>query len=282
MTAPQIVTTIAQLRAAVAAARKDWARVGLVPTMGALHDGHISLVRVTQNHADMVIVSIFVNPTQFAPHEDFDSYPRTLESDTAKLAAAGGTGLVFAPTVREMYPDGFATRIEVGGPSRGLETDFRPHFFAGVATVVAKLLLAAMPDAAVFGEKDYQQLLVVRRLAADLGLATEIVGAPIIREADGLAMSSRNAYLSPKEREIAGRLNGILKQLVAKLRGGLSVATAEDDGRRALLEARFDSVDYVALRDAKTLEPVALLDRPARILAAAKVGKTRLIDNMAV
>lgn len=277
-----IVTTIAQLRTSLAAARKSGKRIGLVPTMGALHAGHLSLVRETQNNADAVVVSIFVNPTQFAPHEDFDRYPRTLEADAAKLAAAGGTDLVFAPSVAEMYPEGFATKIVVGGPALGLETDFRPDFFAGVATVVAKLLLAAMPDAAIFGEKDYQQFLVVRRLAADLGLATNIVGAPIIREPDGLAMSSRNAYLTSAEREIAGKMHLVLKRVVARLHDDLPIAAAEKLGKQDLQKAGFASVDYVAVRDAQTLAPLASLDRPARILAAAKVGNTRLIDNMAV
>jgi pantoate--beta-alanine ligase len=282
MNTPQIVNTIGLLRTRLAAVRRDGARIGLVPTMGALHDGHLSLVQKTRKHADKVVVSIFVNPTQFAPHEDFAAYPRTLDADARKLAAAGGTDLIFAPTVGEMYPQGFATSIEVGGPSRGLETDFRPHFFAGVATIVAKLLLAVMPDAATFGEKDYQQLLVVRRLTADLGLATEIVGAPIIREPDGLAMSSRNAYLKPDGRRVAGQLNVVLKRVIAELRGGTPIAAAEDAGRRGLLEAGFDSVDYVAVRDAKTLESIDTLAGPARVLAAAKVGSTRLIDNMAV
>jgi pantoate--beta-alanine ligase len=278
----QIVHTIALLRSRLAAARREGARIGLVPTMGALHDGHLSLVRETRKVADKIVVSIFVNPAQFAPHEDFDRYPRALDADAAKLAAAGGADLIFAPSVGEMYPEGFATRIEVGGPSQGLETDFRPQFFAGVATVVAKLLLAAMPDAAMFGEKDYQQLLVVRRLAADLGLATEILGAPIVRESDGLAMSSRNAYLAPGERKIAGQLNVILKQAVASLRSGTTIQASEAGGQRALLAAGFDSVDYLAVRDATSLAPLTRLDRPARILVAAKVGATRLIDNMAV
>jgi pantoate--beta-alanine ligase len=282
MTNPQIVNTIGLLRTRLAAARRDGARIGLVPTMGALHEGHLSLVHETRKHADKVVVSIFVNPAQFAPHEDFDRYPRTLDADARKLAAADGTDMIFAPSVGEMYPQGFATKIEVGGPSRGLETDFRPHFFAGVATVVAKLLLAVMPDVATFGEKDYQQLLVVRRLAADLGLATKIVGAPIMREPDGLAMSSRNAYLKPDERRIAGQMNAVLKRVVADLRRGTPIAAAEEAGRCGLLEAGFASIDYVAVRDAATLAQLESLDRPARLLAAAKVGSTRLIDNMAV
>jgi pantoate--beta-alanine ligase len=282
MPALPVATTVAQLRARIAAERQTGARIGLVPTMGALHDGHLSLVHETQKRADKVVVSIFVNPTQFAPHEDFDRYPRTLDADAAKLAAAGGTDLIFAPSVGEMYPQGFATKIEVGGPSHGLETDFRPHFFGGVATVVAKLLLAAMPDIATFGEKDYQQLLVVRRLAADLGLATEIFGAPIIRESDGLAMSSRNAYLKPDERRIAGQLNIVLKRVIAALHSGEPILAAESEGKRALLETGFASVDYVAVRDAATLTPLDSLHHSARVLAAAKVGNTRLIDNMAV
>ena len=282
MTTPEIETTIAELRAHVAAWRKDGARVGLVPTMGALHDGHLSLVRETGSVCRKVVVSIFVNPAQFAPHEDFDHYPRDLTADTAKLAGTGKADLIFAPTVREMYPDGFATRLEVGGPSIGLETDFRPHFFGGVATVVSKLLIAAMPDYAIFGEKDYQQLLVIRRMVADLALPIEIAGAPILREANGLAMSSRNAYLKPDERIVAGRMNVILNDAATRLRHGDPVAVAEQFGKSDLLEAGFNSVDYVAIRDAETLAPIKDLSRPARILAAAKIGGTRLIDNMAV
>jgi len=281
MKTPEIVHSIADLRAHVGAWRKGGARVGLVPTMGALHDGHLSLVRETQSRAGKVVASIFVNPTQFAPHEDFDRYPRTLESDAQKLAGVG-LDLIFAPSVSEMYPGGFATKVEVGGPSAGLETDFRPHFFGGVATVVTKLLTAALPDVAIFGEKDYQQLLVIRRLTTDLNLPVEIVGAPIIREADGLAMSSRNAYLKPDERAVAGRLNIVLKDAIARLQHGDPVDEVEAFGKSDLLEAGFNSVDYVAVRDAATLERIARLDRPARILAAAKIGGTRLIDNMAV
>jgi pantoate--beta-alanine ligase len=277
--AAETVTTIAEMRARIARWAADGARIGLVPTMGALHEGHLSLVRETRKHCDRAIVSIFVNPAQFAPHEDFERYPRDLEADRAKLADAD---LIFAPSVAEMYPEGFATRIEVGGPSAGLETEFRPHFFAGVATVVAKLLLAAMPDYAIFGEKDYQQLLVIRRLAADLGLAIAVAGAPILREADGLAMSSRNAYLDPEQRRIAGRLNLVLRDAITRLKHGDPVSVAEQFARGDLLEAGFDSVDYVAVRDAETLSVITSLSRPARILAAAKIGGTRLIDNMAV
>jgi pantoate--beta-alanine ligase len=282
MSQPEIVTTIADLRACVAAWRKDGARIGLVPTMGALHDGHLSLVRTTASACRKVIVSIFVNPTQFGPHEDFDRYPRNIKADVEKLATTGKADLIFAPAVREMYPDGFATRLEVGGPSAGLETDFRPHFFGGVATVVSKLLIAAMPDYAIFGEKDYQQLLVIRRMVADLALPIEIAGGAIMREPDGLAMSSRNAYLSVEERKIAGRLNLILKDVGVRLRQGDPADVAEQFGKSHLLEAGFSSVDYVALRDAETLTPITDLSRPVRVLAAAKIGNTRLIDNMAI
>ncbi|HEX4027312.1 MAG TPA: pantoate--beta-alanine ligase [Rhizomicrobium sp.] len=270
------VTTVADLRAALAASRPR--RIGLVPTLGALHAGHLSLVREARKHADLIVVSIFVNPAQFAPNEDFDAYPRTLDADLEKLA--GQTDLVFTPNAREVYPQGYATTISVGGPSTGLETDFRPHFFSGVATVVAKLLIAAAPDIAMFGEKDYQQLQVVRQMARDLGLPVEIIGAPTLRETDGLALSSRNAYLSPAERKIAGRLNLILKDAIVRARQG-DLPGAEAWAVNALKEAGFDSIDYVAIRDAQTLAPVTSLDRPARILAAAKVGRTRLIDNMA-
>jgi pantoate--beta-alanine ligase len=276
----EIVSTIAELRALVGAWHGAGARVGLVPTMGALHAGHLSLVAEARKHCARTIVSIFVNPAQFAPHEDFDRYPRTLDADAEKLA--GETDLVFAPTVRDMYPDGFATRIDVGGPSAGLETDFRPHFFGGVATVVAKLLIAAMPDYAIFGEKDYQQLLVIRRLTADLALPIEIAGGAIVREADGLAMSSRNAYLSASERKVAGRMNAILRDAAMRVKHGDPVPQAEAFASAALLEAGFNAVDYAAIRDAETLSPVSDLSRPARILAAAKIGATRLIDNMAV
>jgi pantoate--beta-alanine ligase len=240
------------------------------------------LIQEVANSVDVVVVSIFVNPTQFAPNEDFDRYPRALMVDAEKLGVSGETDLIFAPSVGEMYPPGFATKIDIGGPANGLESDSRPHFFAGVAIVVAKLLIAAMPDVAIFGEKDYQQLLVVRRMVADLGLNIRILGSPIVRERDGLAMSSRNAYLSPDERKIAAQFNVILQSLIAELRDGAAIAAVEESGKRALLEAGFTAVDYLAVRDAETLATLTSLDRPARVLAAATIGATRLIDNMAV
>jgi len=278
---PHIAGTVTDLRAALAARKAAAAhRVGLVPTMGALHEGHLSLVRQARARAETVVVSIFVNPTQFAPNEDFDAYPRTWEADLEKLG--NQANIVFAPKAAEMYPPGHATAISVAGPSTGLETDFRPHFFTGVATVVAKLLLAASPDFALFGEKDYQQLLVVRRLVRDLNLPVEIVGVPTLRESDGLALSSRNAYLGADERKIAGKLNVILKSAIAQARATGDLRPTEASAIEALWAAGFSHVDYVAIRDAQTLDHIATLDRPARILAAVKIGKTRLIDNMAV
>jgi len=272
------VTTVTALRAALETRRSG--SIGMVPTMGALHDGHLALVKEARKDAQTVLVSIFVNPTQFAPTEDFSAYPRTLDQDLAKLS--GQADIVFTPSAREMYPDGFATSITVGGPALGLESDFRPHFFAGVATVVARLLIAAEPDLAVFGEKDYQQLLVVKQLVRDLALPVEIMAAPTLREADGLAMSSRNAYLNPEERKVAGQLNLVLKQAIAAARGGEDLRAVEGAAIEALWKAGFNHVDYVAIRDAASLDHITSLDRPARILAAAKIGKTRLIDNMAV
>ena len=277
-----VVHTIKALRGQVAAWRRLGERIALVPTMGALHAGHLSLVEAARRRAQRVVVTIFVNPAQFGPSEDFAKYPRTLPSDLERLESVAAD-LCFAPPVEEIYPQGFATRIEMDGPARAdLEDRFRPAHFSGVATVVAKLLIAAMPDVAIFGEKDYQQLLVIRRLTVDLGLPIEILGGPIIREADGLAMSSRNAYLTPEQRKIAGRLNIVLRDAITRLKHGDPVAVAEQFGRSDLLEAGFDSVDYVAIRDAATLETIETPDRPARILAAAKIGGTRLIDNMAV
>jgi pantoate--beta-alanine ligase len=279
MTQPVLIATVAELRRVLQPMRKDG--VALVATMGALHEGHLSLVAAAREYAPHVVVSIFVNPTQFAPSEDFGSYPRGLEADAEKLAAAKTT-LIFAPSVREMYPEGFATTVSVKGPATGLETDFRPHFFDGVATIVAKLLIAAAPDYAMFGEKDYQQLLVVKRLVRDLALPARIIAVPIAREDDGLAMSSRNAYLSADQRKVAARLNLVLKDVIGLLKRGTDIGEALASGTAALKQAGFDSVDYVGLRDAETLAPVTGLEKPVRLLAAARIGKIRLIDNFPV
>ncbi|SFO59460.1 pantoate--beta-alanine ligase [Mesorhizobium sp. NFR06] len=280
MNEPIVVDSVTALRAQV----RDWRRAGLgvamVPTMGALHDGHISLVRIALERADRCVVSIFVNPTQFAPTEDLDKYPRHLARDLDQLRDAGAH-LAFTPGVSEMYPDGFATKISVGGPSFGLETDFRPSFFDGVATVVAKLFLQAAPDCAVFGEKDYQQLCVVRQLCRDLDLPVEIVGAPTVRDAHGLAMSSRNAYLGAAELETACKLNVILRRTAAALSAGADQAGATDAAVKALVSAGFRKVDYVAARTSVTLKPWQR-DRDGRLLAAAWLGTTRLIDNVEI
>ncbi len=280
-TTPTIHRTIAGMQHQAAAWRAAGLKSALVPTMGALHEGHLDLVRAASAAADRVVVSIFVNPTQFAPTEDFAAYPREEAADLAKLAALG-VDAVFAPTIAEMYPDGYATRIVVDGPALGLESDSRPHFFGGVATVVAKLFIACAPDTAIFGEKDYQQLLVVRRMGAHLGLPVNVVGFPTVRAADGLALSSRNAYLSPEERAVAPRLHAALQAAAAAIRAGSPVAAAVAAAERDLDDAGF-AVDYVAVRNAATLaeatDPGA---GPLRLLAAARLGRTRLIDNIAV
>jgi pantoate--beta-alanine ligase len=275
-----IVQNIAALQAALGAWRGS--KVALVPTMGALHEGHLALTRAAKVAADRVLVSIFVNPTQFAPHEDFARYPRDLTSDQAKLAQTDAADLIFAPVAEEMYPKGFATKILVDGPAAGLESDFRPHFFGGVATVVAKLLLQCQPNIAMFGEKDYQQLLVVRRLVRDLDIATEIVALPTVRESDGLALSSRNAYLSTEQRSVAPALGRALRAAGERARASVSIPRVEAEGNAELLNAGFDRVDYFAIRDAETLHPVRDVTRPSRVLAAAWLGKTRLIDNTPV
>jgi len=278
---PPVARRVVDLRDQVATWRSAGLTVALVPTMGALHEGHLTLVRAALDHADKVVVSIFVNPTQFGPTEDFDAYPRTLDADRANLATAGAS-LVYAPTVGEMYPDGFATAITVSGVSEGLCGDLRPGHFSGVATVVTKFLVQAMPDFAAFGEKDYQQLQVIRRLVRDLDIPVAIIGVPTVREADGLARSSRNAYLSPESRAIAPALYRTLQDTAMAIRAGAAVDAALDAGRRAILAAGFASVDYLELRAADGLAPLSELDRPARMLVAAYLGKTRLIDNIAV
>jgi len=276
-----VARDVPSLRAAVNDWRKAGLRVGLVPTMGALHEGHLSLVRTAKERCDRVVASLFVNPRQFAPHEDFERYPRDEAGDSALLASAG-CDLLFAPERSVMYPEGFSTNVIVTDVSTPLEGEMRPHFFGGVATVVTKLLLQALPDAAFFGEKDYQQLLVIKRLARDLDVPTEIVGCATVREHDGLAMSSRNAYLNADERRVAARLNLVLHEAIKAVHHGGAIADTEAEASRHLLAAGFTSIDYVAIRDATSLALIADLSKPARILAAAWLGKTRLIDNMAV
>jgi pantoate--beta-alanine ligase len=306
---PDVVRTIAELRQIVAGWRRDGKRVALVPTMGALHAGHVALVRRAAALAERTIVSIFVNPTQFAPHEDLARYPRNEAADLAQLSAEP-CDLVWAPQPTDMYPDGFATRVVPAGAALGLESDARPHFFAGVATVCAKLFCAASPDIAVFGEKDYQQLCVIRQMARDLDMNLEIAAEPTVREADGLALSSRNAYLSAAERAIAPALHRTLAEVAPKA-AAIARGQAEASAKRprpsalvpdplardepqlpqlgalcaeaanAIVQAGFVKVDYVAVREADTLKVVSrVTDRPLRVLAAAWLGTTRLIDNV--
>lgn len=275
------VRTITELRDCVRGWRKNDETVGLVPTMGGLHKGHVSLVERSRKHAKRTIATLFVNPSQFAPHEDFATYPRTEKADQEMLEQAG-TDVLFAPNVSEIYPDGHSTRVDVQGLSQILEGEFRPDFFSGVATVVSKLLLQAMPDVAVFGEKDYQQLCVIKTMVRDLDIPVKIVGAETIREADGLAMSSRNRYLTDNERKIAPVLFEAISQVAENVRKGEDPAIQRSWAEARLTEAGFGAVDYVAVRDAQTLGPVHDASRPARVLAAAYLGRARLIDNVAV
>jgi pantoate--beta-alanine ligase len=279
-TRPQILRTLPAVRRWRAGQRGQ--SVAMVPTMGALHDGHLTLVRYARRKCDRVVVSIFVNPAQFAPHEDFGSYPRTWDADLAALKALK-VDAVWAPNVATMYPEGFATKIVPGGPAlAGLEDKFRPHFFGGVCTVVAKLLLQVQPDIATFGEKDYQQLKVVTAMARDLDITTRIAGVPTVREKDGLAMSSRNAYLSPEERAAAPTLNRVLKACAMRLKKGQAFAQTLIEGEAEIEQAGF-AVDYLEARHAETLERItSIKDGPVRLLVAAKIGRTRLIDNIAV
>ncbi len=275
--------TVADLRAAVRGWKAQGQRVAMVPTMGALHEGHLSLVRLAREKADRVVASIFVNPTQFAPHEDFDAYPRA-EARDADLLASVGCDLLYAPSVGEMYAKGFSTKVIVSGVSEPLDGAARPDHFAGVATVVTKLLTQCAPDIAVFGEKDYQQLQVIKRLVTDLDLPVEIIGGPTARAEDGLALSSRNAYLSEAERVIAGKLNVILARAAQAMAAGEPVDAAEARGLAALKDAGFAKIDYLEARGAADLSRLGPgpLEGEARILVAAWLGKTRLIDNMRV
>jgi pantoate--beta-alanine ligase len=277
-----VVRTVADLRERIAGWREADETIALVPTMGALHEGHLSLVRLARARCRRTVATLFINPTQFGPHEDLSAYPRDEAADAAKLAQEGAD-LLFAPSVAEMYPQGFATQVTVTGLTDHLCGPHRPGHFEGVATVVTKLLLQSLPDVAVFGEKDWQQLQVIRRLAQDLDIPVEILGGPTVREPDGLAMSSRNAYLGPEERRIAAGLNRVLAELARAVAAGEPCRAAEEKAMRSLLEAGFSSVDYVTVADAATLQPVERSGaRPARAFAAARLGRTRLIDNAPV
>lgn len=276
------VRTIADLRARVREWRGQGLRIGFVPTMGALHDGHITLVRTAKTRCDKVVVSIFVNPTQFGPNEDFDAYPRNEAADLAKLAAAQAD-LAYLPTVDIMYPPGTSTTVNVTGLTEGLCGAARPGHFQGVTTVVTKLLLQVLPDAAFFGEKDYQQLKTITRMVRDLDIPAEIVGVPTVREADGLALSSRNVYLSPAQREHALAIPRTLQAVAQRLAGGADTGPHLRWGIDELLRGGFDSVDYLELCDAEDLTPLTHVGaRPARLIVAARIGKTRLLDNIAV
>jgi pantoate--beta-alanine ligase len=277
-----IVRTLPALRRALDGLRAKKPAVALVPTMGALHDGHVSLVRLAKRRAAKVVVSIFVNPAQFSPTEDFGSYPRTWKADVARLAAEN-VDLIWNPDVKTMYPAGFATKILTEGPATaGLEDRFRPQFFAGVATVVGKLFTQCRPDVALFGEKDFQQLRVVAQMARDLDLGVRVIGAPTVREHDGLAMSSRNVYLSPGERRAAPALFRAMKETAKRLRAGNDLAAAMAGGTELIAAAGF-TLDYFEARHAQTLAPVqSVKDGPIRLLVAARIGNTRLIDNIGV
>ncbi|RWE15805.1 MAG: pantoate--beta-alanine ligase [Mesorhizobium sp.] len=276
-----IVRIVSELRSIVAAWRREGLRIAVVPTMGALHEGHLSLVRAALAKADRVIVTLFVNPTQFNNAADLAAYPRTEHDDAAKLASVG-THILYAPNAADMYPPGFATSVSVGGVSDGLCGTFRPGHFDGVATVVTKLLLQTRADLAFFGEKDFQQLHAVRQLVRDLDIPIEIIAGPTVREADGLAMSSRNARLTLAERNRAPRLAEILVQTARQLSSGESVVCALTVAREAILAAGFSKVEYLELRADSNLAPMLTLDRPARLLVAAWLGETRLIDNVEV
>jgi len=281
-TAPKILRTVPSLRRALEPYRKAGASIALVPTMGALHRGHMALIREARRRAKRVVVSIFVNPTQFAPHEDFASYPRSFATDLKALRAEK-IDAVWAPAVEAMYPDGFATRLAPEGPAKaGLEDEYRPHFFGGVATVVAKLFTQVSPDFAFFGQKDYQQLRIVTQIAKDFDLPVKVIGVPTVREPDGLALSSRNVYLSSAERAVAPMLYKVLKGCASRIKSGEKIDRVLNVGRIEVDLAGF-SLDYLEARHALTLAPVvSLMEGPVRLLIAARLGKTRLIDNIAV
>jgi pantoate--beta-alanine ligase len=269
--------TLAELRLEMARLRRSGGKVGFVPTMGALHEGHLALVRHARSLCDVVAVSIFVNPLQFAPTEDLDRYPRQEAADLALLQGVG-CDLVYLPTPDILYPKGFVSRIEMNGPALGLETDFRPQFFSGVATVVSKLFHQVQPDVAIFGEKDYQQLAVIRAMTRDFDMTIDVIGHPTLREDDGLARSSRNAYLSREERAAAPKLYEALQAIKASDDKVAAIAAAKSD----LTAAGFGKIDYIALRDADTLGEITPDTTSQRLLAALWLGKTRLIDNIAI
>ncbi len=277
----RIVRTIEDLRAEVRSWRQAGETVGLVPTMGALHDGHLSLVHLARSKAKRTCVTLFVNPKQFGLHEDLNTYPRDEDADIRKLIDEG-VDLLFQPSPELMYPPGFSTSVRVEGLGDILEGKFRPGFFDGVATVVTKLLMQTLPEIAIFGEKDFQQLLVVKRLIRDLDIPVRIIAAPIVREKDGLALSSRNNYLSPSERTIAPILYNIIYQVAKQVGRGASLNDQVDWGYGKLLQAGFTSVDYLTIRDAETFEAVRDISRPSRVLVAAILGGTRLIDNVVI
>lgn len=276
-----VARTVGSLRTIVSRWRQNGESVALVPTMGALHRGHLALVEKARAASDRVVVSIFVNPAQFAAHEDFGDYPRTEREDIEKLKPIG-VDLIYGPAASEMYKPDFSTSIVVGGVSEGLCTLTRPHFFGGVALVVAKLLLQCLPDIAIFGEKDYQQLLVIRRMVRDLNIPVEILSGPTEREKDGLAISSRNVYLSGQERARAVELSRTLKEIVVAVERGGDIRSALAAGEARLKKAGFDPVDYLEVCDAVTLEPLTDLTCDARVLGAAHLGQTRLIDNFPI
>ena len=287
MSSTPIIRSVTDLREQVALWRTEGFSVGLVPTMGTLHHGHLSLVEAIANHVDKVVVSIFVNRTQFAVGEDLDKYPRQEQADTEKLAATPAA-LIYAPTVEEMYPDGFCSNVTLSASTDGpsiteiLEGAERPGHFDGVATVVSKLLLQCMPNVAIFGEKDYQQLAVIRQFVSDLNIPVKILGGALVREVDGLAASSRNIYLNAQDRKTAATLNRVLKKLVQAVEGGQNLRAAEATASTALLEAGFTTVDYICVADGATLQPLDKLATNARVLAVARLAGIRLLDNMAI
>jgi pantoate--beta-alanine ligase len=277
----RLLENIQDLRTFVREARKAGKTISFVPTMGALHDGHIELVRQGLARTDICIPYIFLNPKQFAPTEDLAAYPKTLDADLEKLRAVHASA-VYLPKASEIYPDGFVTKVTLGGVALPLEGEFRPVMFEGVATVVAKMLLQCLPDIALFGEKDYQQLLVIKQMVRDLNIPVDIIGVPTMRDKNGLALSSRNAYLTPEQYNVAITLNKTLHDAAKKAKAGKSRESIEAEAMQALLEEGFESVDYVALRDAVTLGLPDNDTKSLRILAAAKIGKARLIDNIPV